>query len=94
MLHLIHGASVSISIGETKIDKIGEHWENKGALTGVDERMHYLLGPRNWLRHIKEYKILSKKYNSIELRAICSLRERSQPSLYPIYKVYILYKKI
>ena len=81
MLHFRHGARAPTSIGETKIDKIGEYWENEGALTGVGERMHYLLGPRNRLRYIKDYKLLSEKYNSTELRAICSLRERSQQSL-------------
>ena len=81
MLHFRNGARAPTSIGETKIDKIGEYWENEGALTGIGERMHYLLGPRNRLRYIKDYKLLSEKYNSTELRAICSLRERSQQSL-------------
>ena len=81
MLHFRHGARAPTSLGETKIDKIGEYWENEGALTGVGERMHYLLGLRNRLRYIKEYNLLSEKYNSTELRAICSLTERSQQSL-------------
>ena len=81
MIHFRHGARAPTSIGETKIDKIGEYWENEGALTGVGERMHYLLGLRNRLRYIKEYNLLSEKYNSTEIKAICSLRERSQLSL-------------
>ena len=42
--------------------------------------MHYLLGLRNILRYITEYKLLSVKYNSTEIKAISSLRERSQLS--------------
>ena len=42
--------------------------------------MHYLLGLRNILRYITEYKLLSEKYNSTEIKAIFSLRERSQLS--------------
>ena len=82
MIHFRHGARAPIGgIGKRKIDKIGEYWENEGALTGVGERMQYLLGLRNRLRYIKEYNLLSEKYNSTELRAICSLKERSQQSL-------------
>ena len=55
MLHFRHGARAPTSMGETKIDKIGEYSENEGALTGVGERMHYLLGLRNRLRYIKDY---------------------------------------
>ena len=55
MLHFRHGSRAPTSIGETKIDKIGEYLENEGALTGVGERMHYLLGLRNRLRYIKDY---------------------------------------
>ena len=43
--------------------------------------MHYLLGLRNILRYITEYKLLSEKYNSTEIKSISSLRERSQLSL-------------
>lgn len=43
--------------------------------------MHYLLGLRNILRYITEYKLLSVKYNSTEIKSISSLRERSQLSL-------------
>ena len=81
MIHFRHGARGSNNLESTKIDKIGEYWENDGALTGVGERMHYLLGLRNRLRYIKEYNLLSEKYNSTEIKAICSLRERSQLSL-------------
>ena len=81
MLHFRHGARAPTSIGETKIDKIGEYWESEGSLTGVGERMQYLLGLRNRLRYVKQYKFISEKYNSSEIRAICSFRERSQQSL-------------
>ena len=81
MIHFRHGARASNHLDSTKIDKIGEYWENDGELTGVGERMHYLLGLRNRLRYVKQYKLLSEKYNSTELRAICSLRERYQQSL-------------
>ena len=81
MIHFRHGARASNHLESTKIDKIGEYWENDGELTGVGERMHYLLGLRNRLRYIKKYNFLSEKYNSTEIKAICSLRERSQKSL-------------
>ena len=57
------------------------YWKIEGALTGVSERMHYFLGLRNRLRYIKKYNLLSEKYNSTEIKGICSIRERVQLSL-------------
>lgn len=79
MTHFRHGArSPSIING---VDNIGERWEFDSELTGVGERMLYLLGLRNRLRYIKEYKFLSEKYNVNELLIISSNRKRTVVSL-------------
>ena len=39
--------------------------------------MHYFLGLKNRLRFIKEYNLLSEKYNSTGIKGICSIRERA-----------------
>ena len=81
MTHFRHGARAPNIEGFAKIDKIGEYWEHGGVLTGVGKRMHFLLGFRNRLRYIKEYKLLSEKYNSTEIKIICNGVERAQLSL-------------
>ena len=68
MIHFRHGARASTFSGN--VDSMGEYWENSGQLTGVGERMHYLLGLRNRKRYIKNAKLLSEKYKLKELRVI------------------------
>ena len=79
MTHFRHGA-ISPSI-TNYVDAVGERWENNRELTGLGERMHYLLGLRKRLRYIKEYKLLSEKYNLNEFLIISSNVERTVLSL-------------
>ena len=45
--HFRHGARGPTELDDNFNDKLGEKWESLGELTGVGERMHYLLGLRN-----------------------------------------------
>ena len=88
MIHFRHGARAPLIDGH--IDDFGEEWEHSDELTGIGERMHYLLGYRNHIRYIKEKKLLSEKFNIDELlifstkvnRTIMSLLSHLQ-GLYP-----------
>ena len=42
-------------------DLLGEKWNNPGELTGIGQRMHYLLGLRNRIRYIEKRKIFVRK---------------------------------
>jgi acid phosphatase/lysosomal acid phosphatase/prostatic aicd phosphatase len=68
MTHCRHGARASIFDGDS--DYMKEYWKVPKELTGVGERMHYLLGLRNRERYIKEKKLLSEKFNTNELKVI------------------------
>ena len=81
MTHFRHGARSSNHLDDDGYDLVGEQWHIKSALTGVGSRMHYILGYRNRLRYVNEYQFISEKYNQTEIKAISSLRERSQQSL-------------
>ena len=50
MIHFRHGARSPVLSEGT--DTFGEKWENPGELTGIGERMHYVLGYRNRMRYI------------------------------------------
>ena len=50
--HFRHGARAPLNINDEFIDKLGEKWTNTGELTGVGQRMHYLLGLRNRKKYI------------------------------------------
>ena len=45
--HFRHGARAPLDINDTFYDLLGEKWTNPGELTGIGQRMHYLLGLRN-----------------------------------------------
>ena len=79
MTHFRHGARSPNIKGN--IDEVGEKWDSSGQLTGVGERMHYLLGLRNRLKYVTENKFLSEKYNPSELSIICSTVGRTFVSL-------------
>lgn len=79
MIHFRHGAR-SPNIKGT-IDEVGEKWDSSGQLTGVGQRMHYLLGLRNRLKYVTENNFLSEKYNPSELSIICSTVGRTFVSL-------------
>ena len=68
MIHFRHGARSPVLSEGT--DTFGEKWENPGELTGIGERMHYVLGYRNRMRYIIKKKLLSEKFNPDELVVI------------------------
>ena len=62
--HFRHGARGPTSLNNTNfLDTIGQNWTEVGELTGVGERMHYLLGLRNRQKYIEEEKLLSEKFD-------------------------------
>ena len=94
MTHFRHGARAPQNYYDqvNYLDYIKEHWDNPGELTGVGQRMHYLLGIRNRLRYIDEKRFLSKKFDPHEIliysspfnRTIISVSSQLQ-GLYPQY---------
>ena len=50
---------------------------NPGELTGIGERMHYLLGFRNRKRYIEEKQFLSEKYDPHEILIYSSYYNRT-----------------
>ena len=75
MTHFRHGARAPIFGGKT--DFMKEYWEFPGELTGVGQRMHYLLGLRNRERYINEKKLLSEKFDTNELKVISTGMNRT-----------------
>lgn len=87
-----HGARAPLELNENSEDIIGEQWSNFGELTGVGQRMEYLLGLRNRHRYItNDDPFLSNKYDPHELlvystslnRTLLSMTSQLQ-GLYPI----------
>ena len=54
--HYRHGARAPLAINDSFYDRFGEYWDNPGELTGVGQRMLYILGLKN-----REKYILNKK---------------------------------
>ena len=79
MIHFRHGARAPVM--NENSDNFGEQWDNPGELTGIGERMHYLLGYRNRMRYIKEKKLLSENFNIDELLIISTKVNRTIMSL-------------
>ena len=65
--HYRHGARAPLAINDTFHDRLGEYWDNPGELTGVGQRMHYILGLRNREKYIKQEKFLSEKFDPHEI---------------------------
>ena len=65
--HFRHGARAPLDINNTFYDKFGEYWNNPGELTGVGQRMHYILGLRNREKYIKQDKLLSENFDPHEI---------------------------
>ena len=63
-------------------DHIKEVRRNPGELTGVGQRMHYLLGMRNRHRYIETYNFLSEKFDSHELLIYSTAFNRTILSAY------------
>ena len=61
-----HGARAPLELNENNEDIIGEKWQYVGELTGVGQRMEYILGLRNRYIYITKKKFLSQKYDPHE----------------------------
>lgn len=67
MTHFRHGARAPSKISNKNLDLLGEYWTNPGELTGIGQRMYYLLGIRNRIRYIDELGFLSDKIDQHEI---------------------------
>ena len=65
--HFRHGARSPIAINSNFTDLVKEKWSNPGKLTGIGQRMHYLLGLRNRIKYIKNETFLSEKFDPHEI---------------------------
>ena len=66
--HFRHGARAPMKVDTDFRDHVKERWTNPGELTGVGQRMHYILGLRNRIRYITDtYHFLNEKFDSHEL---------------------------
>ena len=89
--HFRHGARAPQRIGDNFYDMLGEFWNTPGELTGVGQRMQYILGLRNREKYIKKEKFLSETYDAHEIlihstnynRTMVSCSSQLQ-GLYPI----------
>ena len=75
--HFRHGARAPITIDENFTDLVKEKWNNPGELTGVGQRMHYLLGLRNRIKYIKNETFLSEKFDPHEILIFSSNLNRT-----------------
>jgi len=66
-LHFRHGARAPQSINSDFYDILKEKWTNPGELTGMGQRMHYILGLRNRIRYIEQQHFLSEKFDPHEI---------------------------
>ena len=80
--HFRHGARAPMKVDSNYKDHIKEVWTNPGELTGVGQRMLYLLGMRNRNRYIETYNFLSDKYDSHELLVYSTAFNRTILSAY------------
>ena len=78
--HFRHGARAPQFIDETGKDTLQEFWTNPGELTGIGQRMHYLLGLRNRLRYIKNQQFLSESFDPHEILIYSSSYNRTMVS--------------
>jgi hypothetical protein len=78
--HFRHGARAPNNVNNTFYDMLGEFWDNPGELTGVGQRMNYILGLRNREKYINQEKLLSEKYNAHEIYIQSSNYNRTMES--------------
>lgn len=93
LTHFRHGARAPQKYYNDKLhlDFIKEKWDRPGELTGVGQRMHYLLGLRNRERYVDKYRFLSPKFDPHEIliystkfnRTLLSAASQLQ-GLYPV----------
>ena len=65
--HFRHGARAPQNIDDNYNDLLGEKWTNPGELTGMGQRMHYILGIRNRKRYVNDEKFLSENFDPHEI---------------------------
>jgi hypothetical protein len=78
--HFRHGARAPMAIDSKFTDLVKEKWNNPGELTGIGQRMHYLLGLRNRIRYIKNETFLSEKFDPHEIAIFSSNLNRTMVS--------------
>ena len=91
--HFRHGARAPEYYYNEPYDYVKENWTSPGELTGIGQRMHYLLGIRNRIWYINETNFLSKTFNPHEIliysssynRTIVSVSSQLQ-GLYPQFE--------
>ena len=77
-----HGARGPLDLDIEGRDKIGQKWEYPGELTGVGQRMEYILGRRNRYRYITNtYHFLKEKYDPHELLVLSTSLNRTLLSM-------------
>ena len=76
-LHFRHGARAPQSINNSFYDILKEKWTNPGELTGIGQRMHYVLGLKNRIRYIEEQKFISEKFDPHEILIYSSSYNRT-----------------
>ena len=79
--HFRHGARAPMNINDQYIDLVGEKWTTPGELTGIGQRMHYLLGLRNRIRYIENETFLSEKFDPHEILIFSSNLNRTMVSV-------------
>ena len=75
--HFRHGARAPQAVNASFYDMLGHQWINPGELTGMGQRLHYLLGLRNRIKYINETKFLSEKYEPNEILIFSSAVSRT-----------------
>ena len=78
--HFRHGARAPSDINDSFYDELGEKWTNPGELTGVGQRMHYILGLRNRKKYVKDETFLSEKFDPHEMLIFSSNYNRTMIS--------------
>ena len=77
-----HGARAPLELNENNEDILGEKWSNVGELTGIGQRMEYVLGLKNRYNYItNKYKFLSEKFDPHELLVYSTFLNRTLLSM-------------
>ena len=77
-----HGARAPIELNENNDDLLKEKWSNVGELTGIGQRMEYVLGLKNRYNYItNKYKFLSEKFDPHELLVYSTFLNRTLLSM-------------
>ena len=80
--HFRHGARGPKKLNDNFEDNLGEKWTSLAELTGVGERMHYLLGLRNRKKYIEEEGFLSQRFDPHQMLIFTTTKNRTMISCY------------